>query len=102
MSATLAGRLRVQTDVGCLVMPQTSAIAQDRPKIEVVTSIQHSDDVTSVAFSPDGARVLSGSKDATVRLWDVGPARCCAPWRSTPEVSPRLPSRRTAPRAVGR
>src|SRR5256885_5597220 len=32
----------------------------------------HVDDVTSVAFSPDGARVLTaGSWDQTARLWDV-------------------------------
>ena len=41
--------------------------AQDRPKIEIVPNIPHSGWVTSVAFSPDGARVLSGSTDTTLK-----------------------------------
>ena len=31
----------------------------------------HSDEVTSVAFSQDGRRVVSGSGDKLVKIWDA-------------------------------
>jgi hypothetical protein len=34
----------------------------------------HTDRVASIAFSPDGRRLLSGSFDGTMRLWDVASA----------------------------
>ena len=35
----------------------------------------HSGDITSVAFSPDGRYVLTGSWDDTAKLWDTATGR---------------------------
>ena len=32
----------------------------------------HSNNVTSVAFSPDGKTIVSGSYDQTLKVWDAG------------------------------
>ena len=32
----------------------------------------HSDCVRSVAFSPDGTKIVSGSDDKTIKVWDSG------------------------------
>ena len=32
----------------------------------------HSGDVNSVAFSPDGKTIVSGSDDKTLKVWDAG------------------------------
>ena len=32
----------------------------------------HSNCINSVAFSPDGTKIVSGSGDGTVKVWDVG------------------------------
>ena len=32
----------------------------------------HSDFVRSVAFSPDGTKIVSGSADKTIKVWDSG------------------------------
>ena len=48
-----------------------------KPKVQAHWSVAlqtlegHSSRVTSVAFSPDGTQVVSGSYDETVRLWDA-------------------------------
>ena len=32
----------------------------------------HNDCINSVAFSPDGKTIVSGSRDQTIKVWDAG------------------------------
>jgi WD40 repeat protein len=36
----------------------------------------HTDQVTAVAVTPDGRWVLTGSSDATIRVWDIQSGKC--------------------------
>jgi len=35
----------------------------------------HSNCINSVAFSPDGTKIVSGSDDVTIKVWDSGAPR---------------------------
>ena len=51
----------------CLVLPLT-AVATPQLK---VTFEGHTDGVDSIAFSPNSNTLASGSRDSTIRLWDI-------------------------------
>ncbi|MBO5838211.1 MAG: hypothetical protein J6R06_00850, partial [Bacteroidales bacterium] len=36
----------------------------------------HSDWVRSVAYSPDGTKIISGSYDKTIKIWDAITGQC--------------------------
>ena len=59
--------------VGCVgSSPEQKAAAKKSVEgQETLTLKGHSDSVTSVSFSPDGKRIVSGSTDKTVKIWDI-------------------------------
>ena len=61
-----AQRIAPDVDTGALLTALTSLSGMIK-----VLAQGHDDSVTSVAFSPDGHRIVSGSWDKTMRIWNA-------------------------------
>jgi WD40 repeat protein len=55
----------------CLAFFVPASIAQEKGAPEIFLQLGHSSFVLSIAFSPDGRSLASGSDDGTIKLWDV-------------------------------
>jgi WD40 repeat protein len=55
----------------CLLVLTANARCADR--VRAVLQLGHTDNVTAIAFSPDGRYLATGSKDDTIILWEAAP-----------------------------
>ena len=55
---------------------ETAAQAINKQIAERAVQLDYNETINAYAFSSDGKRTLSGSRDHTVRLWDVETGRC--------------------------
>ncbi|MDR1901373.1 MAG: WD40 repeat domain-containing protein [Treponema sp.] len=55
--------------------PERKAPEKPPALVKVVPQLGHSAAVLSIALSPDGSRIVSGSEDETIKLWDAQEGR---------------------------
>ncbi|RMF00008.1 MAG: hypothetical protein D6773_12100, partial [Alphaproteobacteria bacterium] len=47
----------------------------------------HAKGVLSVAYRPDGGRIISGSDDGSIKEWDPATGACIRTWRNIPYLN---------------
>ncbi|MBA3017350.1 MAG: caspase family protein [Proteobacteria bacterium] len=65
--------LKMLAVVFAVLVISNPAMADEKP--EIFAQLGHSNIILSIAFSPDGKYLLSGSADNTIKLWDVATGR---------------------------
>ena len=58
--------------VGC-----DKPITENKDKVVCLKTLEgHSYGVSSVAYSPDGTKIISGSTDKTIKIWNANTGEC--------------------------
>ena len=74
----------------CVSLIGVSSVPAEELRLRV-TLQGHKGEVYSVAFSPDGKTLASGSDDETIRLWDVASAKNTRTLTLSPNPRPPVP-----------
>ena len=76
----------------CLSAPLThlSASFSGTLELKATKDSAHKDFIRSVAFSPDGSKIVSGSDDKTIKVWDAGARFRQLPCRLSSPLTPFL------------
>jgi WD40 repeat protein len=85
LHGNLDSALRLGVHAARLVPLQRNAVADSPARAALAAAVSqssrpisligHEDSVWSAAFSPDGSRIVSASRDKTARVWDVATAK---------------------------
>jgi hypothetical protein len=67
--------------VVCLSLLPLPPLSAQQPRLRDTLGAGHADDVLCVAFAPDGKTLASGSKDTTIKLWDVASEKVTATFK---------------------
>ncbi|MBT7696295.1 MAG: WD40 repeat domain-containing protein, partial [Desulfobacterales bacterium] len=64
---------RILTVVFTILVISTPSLADEKP--EIFVQFGHTRSITSVAFTPDGRFIVSGSRDETIKIWEASTGR---------------------------
>jgi WD40 repeat protein len=68
---SLRSRSMVEEDATVSSKPKKALVNSNVSTILNTQTDGHASPICSVAFSPDGSQIISGSNDSTVRVWDA-------------------------------